>query len=476
MTSAAPAGSSSLAPGGVSRRDFIRIGAVGGTALATSGIAAACGATTTAKKRSLPKHVQIPFYSGEDDPKTIAIVNKAIAAFERAHPGAKIQQITQQGGESAIQQLEAGIHSGQDMGVMILDPSQVVSFISGDFLYPLDSLIKGVGKDQFPTGTRVVVGGHDWVYPHVGGPYMIWYRTDLMSSAPKSVHELKQAASENRKGSEYGIVLPTGSANAFTDTFPGFIWSQGGDYYDPNGKCIFGSDRVRAGIENYVKLLKDSTPGNGNLDPKDMIAAYLSGRVAMAMYPGRLGVNMVEQGSNLIDRTAVAPGATYGPVNIKFIRWDYLGVYKRTANPELAMEFIKTLMTGPIAVEYCNSVPGQTVSANKTVREATFKKAPSVVSQHPQWFQAINAAIPRSNSLYMPIGAVSTGEFKPYNGPPAPWASTAWGDQAIDMQMIQKIALQGMSVKDGQAWATEQFTSVAKQYIDQHPNWRHGKL
>jgi multiple sugar transport system substrate-binding protein len=467
----------------VTRRKFLRVGAetaAGGALLGVSGLVAACGGTSsqppTGKASSAPKKVQFPFYSGENDPETIAIVNRAIAEFEQQHPGVTVQQVVQQGGESANQQIEAGFHAGQDMGVMVLDPSLVVDLITGGYLYPLDSVIRAVGTDQFPPGSRIKLRGHDWAYPHVGGPYMLWYRTDLVRSAPGSVEELKRAASANRHGDTYGIVLPLGQANAFTDCFPGFIWSLGGDYYDPTGKCIFGSDHVRAAIENYVSLLKTAAPGNTTYQPQSMIDAYFSGRAAMAMYAGRLGTNMAKQAPTLMSRSAVAGGATFGPVNIHFIRWDYLAVDKRTANPELAMEFIKTLMTGQVAVDYSNTVPGQLVSANKSVRAAAAKNPAPLVSQHPAWFRAIDGVIERSASVFGPIGMLATGEYKPYNGPPAPWAGAAWGSNAIDMQMMQKIVLGGMSVKDGQAWATEQFSSVAKAYIQKHPKWLQGEF
>jgi len=38
--------------------------------------------------------------------------------------------------------------------------------------------------------------------------------------------------------------------------------------------------------------------------------------------------------------------------------------------------------------------------------------------------------------------------------------------------MLQKIVLQGMSVKDGQAWAVDQLKAIVKDYKNRHPNWR----
>jgi hypothetical protein len=149
-----------------------------------------------------------------------------------------------------------------------------------------------------------------------------------------------------------------------------------------------------------------------------------------------------------------------------------VGVDKKTANPEMAAEFLKFLFTGKYGVQYANSVPAQLRSPNKSVRDVTLADTSNpLVKAHLDWwktFYGINAAIEPSG----PMGYMATGEYKPYAGSPCPWGSQAWGTNPIDMQMMQKIVLTGMSIRDGQAWAVDQYKGIVKDYKNKHPNWK----
>ena len=102
-------------------------------------------------------------------------------------------------------------------------------------------------------------------------------------------------------------------------------------------------------------------------------------------------------------------------------------------------------------------------------------KSNDYVQKHGDWLSVLAGQTSYALDLTGPMGAMSSGSLQLSNGGPAPWASTAWGVNPIDMQMLQKIVLNNMSIKDGQAWAVDQYNSIVKDYKSKHPNWKPGQ-
>lgn len=458
--------------GSVTRRRFLQLAGAAGasSALAAAGVSAAQAAPLKRRYRPVRQSATIPFFTTENDPNTEAAANAAISAFEDAHPGVKIEMTivsTAQRDQKAL----TGLAVGQDLGVFEIYRPYVVAVIK--YLQPLDSLIKSIGHQQFPLGTRTVIGGHDYTFPYAAGPNMLWYRTDKMS-APKTFKDLLAAAKENTGHDFYGTATASGTTGPVGNQFPPYIWAQGGDYFTPGGKCIFNSDRVRTAIHNYIDMLKYSAPGHDNWGTQSLLQVYETGRVAQSTGGGRLGFQIPTTAPQLESKTGVTNGP-WGPHPVNLVKISSLAVDKHTANPEMAMEFVKFLLTGTHGVQYANSVPGQLEPVVKSTRAAALAAPPTAYEQkHQAWLKTLADAVANGNGndLGGPMGAVSSGKLKLYNGAPTPWANQAWGTVNVDVEMLQKITIGGMSVKEGQAWAYDQYKSIAKDWRSKNPSWK----
>ncbi len=192
----------------------------------------------------------------------------------------------------------------------------------------------------------------------------------------------------------------------------------------------------------------------------------------MGHFNGRMGDNMSKAAPQLEGITWASHVPT-GPIIVASSALSYLGVDAKGVNPELAAEFVQFLLTGSFAVEYANSGPGVLAPVVSSVRDASLADTSNpLITKHADWFKAIDKEIPISIDVGGPMGQMAPGTYKPYDGPGCPWAGTAWNDNAIDMQMIQKIVLGGMSVGGAQAWAVDQYKGIVKDYKNQHPNWK----
>ena len=458
-----------------SRRSFLGIAgaAVAGLALDACGVGdstSSTGSGTPAPKKSGGFTI-IPFYTTEDDPATQAVTNKAIDDFNGKHEGVKVVQILMSNAERA-QKIITGLTVGQDMGVFEVESTFRAAFVDGGYLYPLDSLIKGIGEDQFDIGSRTFAKGHDWVMPYGAGPPVLWGRSDRVPSIPKNFADFKAAAQSNTGGGKFGVGLGIGGPVAFAIDFPGWMYSFGGDIYDPQGNVVFGSTEVTDAINAYLEMLKFAPPDSATWPPYNLIDAYLSERCAMSQYAGRLGGNIPNKAPKLESVAWSAP-LPLGSTGISGNVISVVAVDKKTANPELAVEFIKSLLTGDTGVKYSNSVPGQLISLVKSVRDKALTDTSNpLVAKHPDWWKTLNDRQGKAIEPAGPMGFMNKGTFKPYNGEPPPFGAQVWGSNPVAMQMIQKIVLQKTSVKDAQAGAVEQYKGIIKSYKDKNPNWR----
>ena len=412
----------------------------------------------------------INFFTTEDDPATQDALKAAIADYESKNTDTHISFILISGDERD-ERARTGLSVGQDLGIFEVDRSYSPAFVRAGYLHQLDSLINAVGADQFVVGSRQQIDGHDWVFPYGAGPFCLWYRTDLMS-APKTVSDVKAAAKDHTGGGKYGISLAVGDTGAVYDTLPQFIFANGGDYWDTKGNVVYGSDAVRQAIQDCVDLLHYAPPGNTNWSPFKFITNFISGLTAMSPWAGRLGVNAWAQKSPY-EKVANVVRPPYNPSNVGLVRWSNLAVDKKTAYPDDALKFMQFLFTGDWGVKYANSVPGQLVPSIKSTRDAAINdKSNGFVQAHPDWVATLYNQTPYGTDLGGPMGATSSGTLKLYNGPGAPWSQTAFGAKNVDMQMLQKIMLQNMSVKDAHAWAVDTYKGIVKDYKSKNPNWK----
>jgi multiple sugar transport system substrate-binding protein len=429
--------------------------------------------TSTSKKGGI---TVINFFTTEDDPATQQVTLKAIADFEAKNPDYRISQILMSNADRD-QRVITGLTIGQDMGIFEVGPNLRGAFVDSGKLYPMDSLIKDIGATDFTAGSRVVANGHDWAFPYAVSVQGMWGRTDRVPVPPKNFDDFIQVLKDSTHGSNYGYGISSGGPGAFLNmAWPSFLYSHGGDRFDPEGNVVFGSPAVTQAIQDWLKVYKYAPQNNSNWAPGDYLTAYFSGRVAIAAYPGRLGASLHTKAPALDPITWYGPtGGILGPQNVAVSGTSYLAIDKSTADPEKAMEFIKFLLTGDNGLAYASSVPLQLLPAITTLRNQ-WQSADTAFAGSPnrkQWVQVALAQLSGPNlQVVGAMGALATGTLIPSNGPPPPWSTAAFGLQPPEMLMIQHILNDGWSVSQAQSWAVDQFKAIVKAYKAAHPSWK----
>lgn len=460
----------------VSRRGLLKTAAGVAAGAAGAGMVGRTG-TAFARRSRAGGFVQIPFYTTEDDPNTQAVHTAAAEAFSGDNPGVTIA-FNYISNADRDQRVLTGLSVGQDLGIFEVGGAYRAEFAQGGYLYPMDSLIQSVGANDLAIGSRMVIGGHDYVFPYGGGLIGEWTRTDVLKrlgmNNPTTFDQLVAVAKGAKKLGMFGIGLPSGTPTAVEYAFPAFLYAQGGDYFDPQGNVVFDSPAALQAIENYAELLQYAPPGNVNWSFPQFIQAYLSTRVAMVGYPGRLGVNVAGKAPQLVSKTAVI-FPPLGPQHAAQWRWSYVAIDKKTKHPDIALKFVKYLFTNQagFGIQYADSVPGQLIPSLKSVRDFWLAKSTSpYMKAHGTWVRTLAAGIPYGYDISLGMGAMASGKLQLNNNPPPPWAGRTFGVTGIDGQMIARIALNGDSPKAAQQWAVQQLQSTVKEWKSQHPTWR----
>ena len=457
----------------VSRSTFLKAAGSVAAGAAGAGLAGQVAPAFAARPRA-SGFVQIPFYTTEDDPNTQAVHTAAAEDFSSAHPGVTIS-INYISNADRDQRILTGLSVGQDLGIFEVGGTYRAEFAQAGFLYPMDSLIHSIGVNQPALGSRMVINGHDYVFPYGGGLIAQWTRTDVLHQAGMSTvrtfDDLVTLCKKAKAMGMYGLAIPVGTPTGVEYSLPAFIYAQGGDYFDPDGNVVFDSPAVLQGIENFVELLQYAPPGNTNWSFPQLISAYLSGRVAAVLYPGRVGVNLINKAPQLVPKTTVVFPAL-GPQHAAQWRWSYLGIDKNTKHPDIALEFVKFMFT-KYGVAYSDSVPGQLIPSVRSVRESWLKTSTNpYVSAHKAWIQTLVNGLPYGYDISLAMGSNASGKLKLSNNPPPPWGGRTFGVEGIDGLMIARIKLNGDSPKAGQQWATQQLRKAVSEWKSQHPGWK----
>lgn len=457
----------------VSRSTFLKTASSVAAGAAGAGLVGQVAPALAARPRA-GGFVQIPFYTTEDDPNTQAVHTAAAEDFSSLHPGVTIA-VNYISNADRDQRILTGLSVGQDLGIFEVGGTYRAEFSQGGFLYPMDSLIHSIGANQFSSGSRMIVNGHDYTFPYGGGLIGLWTRTDVMRraglSSIRSFNDIVTVSKKAKSMGMYGLAIPVGTPTGVEYSLPAFIYAQGGDYFDPHGNVVFDSPAVLQGIENYVELLQYAPPGNTNWSFPQLVSAYLSGRVAMVLYPGRVGVNMVNKAPQLVPNTTVN-FPTLGPQRAAQWRWSYLGIDKKTKHPDMALAFIKFMFT-KYGAQYSDSVPGQLIPSVASVRDAWVKTSVNpYMSAHKAWIKTLVGGLPYGYDISLAMGSMAGGKLALTNNPPPPWGGRTFGVEGIDGLMIARIKLNGESPKSAQKWATQQLQKTVKEWKAQHPSWK----
>ncbi|MER6498148.1 extracellular solute-binding protein [Streptomyces sp. NPDC001455] len=315
------------------------------------------------------------------------VVDAAVAEFEKAHKGAKVE-VEYIPVDTRAQRIKAAFNDPKSApDVIEYGNTDTAGYVKDGGLADVSKEFAAwdEAKDIDPTAKQSVTVG-DKVYgaPLFVGVRALYYRTDVFEElgieAPKSQAELISTAKKihQKKPDLYGLAV----GGAYTYGAMPFIWANGGELAEESGgtyKAAINSDKARKGIEAYTSLFgDDNCPAAkcASMGGNATVTAFASGKAAMAI-GGDFSHAAVEAGA-VKGKYAVVPlpGVEEGSVAPAFAGGNNIGVLKSSPHRTLAVDLMKSL-TGKGTQEKMFDAMGF-LPTYTDVRDTAAKKEPFV--------------------------------------------------------------------------------------------------
>lgn len=282
------------------------------------------------------------------------VVDRAVAAYEKAHQGSKVdvQYIPV---DSRAEKIKAAFN----------DPSSapdVIEYGNTDTAgYVRDGGLADISEEfaawdeaadtDEAARASVTVDGKTYGAPYFVGVRALYYRTDLFEKhsveVPETLDEVASAAKKIRKAEPglYGIAV----GGAYTYGAMPFLWAHGGglaEEKDGAYTSTLADEKSQAGIAAYTDLFgPDNCPAAkcAQMGGNDTVTAFAAGKAGMAI-GGDFSHQAMEDGK-VKGKYAVVPlpGTEKGEIAPAFAGGNNLGVLKSTERRSLAVDLVKEL-------------------------------------------------------------------------------------------------------------------------------------
>ncbi len=211
------------------------------------------------------------------------------------------------------------------------------------------------GKDRFLPGSwescldfenRNVVA-----VPWILDTYLVYYRRDQLAKAgideagafstPEKFHETLQKLQD--AGFQYPFTVPTISSRSNIHKVASWIWGQGGDFIDPQGKhMLLSQPGTRKGMNLYFGLYRFMPPEAQEVNDMDAWTWFLDGKTAVTIRNPEFLIHVkhgeVPEALAANIGTAVVPGVPLlGGSHL--VMWNHI----RYEQEQDALDFIKFL-------------------------------------------------------------------------------------------------------------------------------------
>jgi putative chitobiose transport system substrate-binding protein len=323
---------------------------------------ASCGGSQTSGSG------QIEFWTMQLQPKFTDYFQKAIAQFEQANPGLKVNwvDVPWSGMESKIL---AAMQAKTAPDVVNLNPDFASQLAAKNAWLELDGKVGEASKDYVPGMWKANgLGGKTFGLPWYITTNITIYNQDLLkkaglTAAPKTYQELAVAAKQIKEKTGKYAFFVTLLAEDANDVLESLV-QMGVNLVDAEGKAAFNSAEGKAAFQYWVDLYKQ------NLLPKEALTQghkqgvqlYQSGETAM-LFAGAPAVNDIAKNAPTIAKVSAIAPQIAGPNNKIGAAVMNLVVPRTTKNAEGAVKFALFVTNAANQLAFANSsdtLPSQT--------------------------------------------------------------------------------------------------------------------
>lgn len=407
---------------------------------------------------------RIRFMHNEADPKTQEVFRVLIRDFETQNPNIYVEQEFVASHSAEWVKISSGVRSGGPPDIMWTIPEFALSLYNEGAAVQMDDVVDAIGKDDFAAAMldlHKTPDGHYAGIPADANMYMLYIRTDLLErkglKEPQTWDEMiavAKALTEDTDGDgkidQWGIALPLTRGGQASEWLIAFMWENGWNLYDENGKIQFDSPKTIEALEFYKELTKYSPPGYENWGYAEVGAAYGSGVIAMTYFYGRV-TSYIERGKPDIGfvTKAIPPPVAPGGKPYGWMYPDTLVIASASKAIPEAKRFVQFLMEPKNNVQILTTVPIHFVPSLKSVlNDPTFLSDPLV----SKYKSILDAEVQYANVWGRHM-------LREYEGTINPKVGEVYGSMIIS-DALQRYIIQGQSAQEVVSWAQGELEKI----------------
>ena len=441
--------------GGMSRRDFLRVGGAGLAGAALLGVAG-CGAgggeTPSGK-------VPLTLWHQEQPPNRVKQFQKVIDAFNKSQDNFQVTQQVQNY-EDVYQKITSAIQAGEPPDIHFSIPDLTVAIKETGAVQPVEDIVEEIDSSHpfLPAAVQPYESeGHTWAVPVFGMIQMLWYRKDMFEAAgldpespPRNWDELRQYSEQLTQGDKYGIGI-TSSKHLYTDQeFYTFMITNGGkDLFSDDGSVAFDQPHNVETLAFYKELSQFSPPGSNSWTWAEPQAALNNGTLAMAIEKGQFLGPFEEESGRPAEDLGVAPvpwppDGERGSIYYSNAAMTYTQEEEKL---EGVKEFMKFVLEPKNYANILLAEPGLFLPVTEDGDSPAWKDS-EVLGKYPE---AVNLMVEQSKYGYL-FG---------FTGDQIPPGIGQISAENMLSQVVQKAIVEGDSPESAVAWGQQEMQDAA---------------
>lgn len=303
---------------------------------------------------------KLSFMVAEYSAKTAPFWQKQVDGFKAANPGVEVTLEVvnwQQMHDTTVQRIASGAMPDLVNTATIWLPEWVkanaIREVSGD--YVSDAVRADIVPSLLELGASYE--GKGWGLPIAVGGRGLFYNTDLMTQAgydkvPGDWAGFKEAVVKlHGKTGQFGFGFDAKGVQAFR-YFGFFLWNNGGDFFDADGKAAFNGDKGVEALKFLVELAgTGAIPAPAGTAIEDLEPMFKSGRLATLIDGNYFATAIRTDAPTLKFSVAAVPTSGPGAVPVAWGVTDTL-VIGTNADPAITKAFIDHIYSTAARTEF----------------------------------------------------------------------------------------------------------------------------
>lgn len=363
--------------------------------------------TPAADETKKSEVVNLTFARGKD---VNGSTTKLIEAFERSHPNIKVhfKEMPADSGQNHDQLVTMLSSKSSEIDVIDLDVIWPAEFGQAGYLQPLDRYIQSdnIPMDKYIQGAVEAgnVNGQQYAMPRFIDAGLLFYRTDLVKTPPKTWDELLAQAKQlkGQGGTQFGYLMQAKQYEGLVCNFIEFAGSYGGRILDSKGNVVVNSPETIKGLKKMVEIVQsDAVPKNiSTFTEVESHTAFIQGQSPFIRnWPYQYSLAQDKNQSKIVGKIGVAPLPAGDQGSAAALGGWMSGISKYSKHKKEAWEFLK-FITGPegqkISAQYGSTPTYLPAFDDKDVQKS------NPLYANKNFIEGISKAIPRPVSPVYP--------------------------------------------------------------------------